>query len=381
MKIYKIITTIISVFAISGSMAIAQNEHKPYHYDLDVNFLKKTNRQIEKEMSTLEKQVELLVKMISNEKYRDKIQTEFSEVLVTYVQSKSSNYDPKKCGDNCKFLGTAKNEAEWKRGQKLSFLASVLKKYKAPLSKTCIGDLLSQPFPRLYQPLNWNFPIAFLSGQMFAGPSKKSYQQELGFGMVDLLPLGETELIRMANISNKIIELQTVLRDGIEGKLNEDILQQYVSFEHATKLYRGKYNTPFGTGDNRLIDKDPCDIFKGKGKAEFFWPVIGYEIILPKEIITGNTYFNWRSNDYIFGGGILESDLEKFPPEYINAWKNLAIFFNDYFPELNAEFPINMYDELLSAKAEEPLGDLMSDENEGSNSTIEDDELALPSLE
>ena len=51
------------------------------------------------------------------------------------------------------------------------------------------------------------------------------------------------------------------------------------------------------------------------------------------------------------------------------------------FKCLNAEFPINMYDELLSAKAEEPLGDLMSDENEGSNSTIEDDELALPSLE
>lgn len=380
MKTFRIIMAVILVSAMCSTTAFA-NRNKPYHYDLDENFLKKTNRQIEKEMSTLEKQVELLVKMIANDKYRDKVQSEFSEVLVGYYYpSNAGTYDPKKCGDGCYALNTSKNQTEWSRGQKLSFLASVLKKYKAPLSKTCIGVLYDNRFPRLYQPLNWNFPIAYLSGQMFAGLNEYR-EQEFGFGMVDLLPLGETELIRMANISNKIIELQTVIRDGMEDKFNEDILQQYKSFEYAAKRYKGKYSTPFGTGDSKSFDKDPCDIFKGKGLAEFYWPVIGYEIILPKEIITGNTSFDWRSNDYIFGGGILESDLEKFPPEYINAWKNLAIFFNDYFPELDAEFPIDMYDELLRAKAEEPLGDLMSDENEGSNSIIEDDELALPSLE
>ena len=380
MKFFKIIT-IFSVFAFPVSIAHANND-EPYRYELNTEFLAKTNRQIEKELPVLERQVELLIKMISNDRYRAKIQNELSEVLIGYMPN-YKNYDPEKIQPN-ENLGTAKNESEWKRGQKLSFLAKVLKEYKAPLSKTCIGinyrgekNAVNQD---IYQPLNWHFPIAYLSGQMF---TKKRINQ-LGFGAVDLLSLSEPELISIANLSNKIIDLQIVLRDGFEDKLNLDVLQQYVSLAHAKNNYKYKYNAPFGIVVNsfRYYKNKPCDIFRGNGDlAAKFWPVIGYEMILPTEIIPEYRHFNLSKNDYSTGGGILESDLEKFPPEYIDAWKNLAYFYNDYYPDLKVNFPIEMYDKILTAKAEEPLGDLMSGENDGSNSTIEDDELALPSLE
>jgi hypothetical protein len=377
------IIKILVVFIFSISTAFA----KPYSRDLDARLVTKTNKKLEKMLPVLEKQVELLIKMIGNEKYRDKLETEFAKVIATY--DTYGRHTPQNCNSRCQGLRTKENENEWTSGQKLSFLGTVLKKYKVPLSKTCIGvkrkDYPHQDYKTqsVYQPLNWNFPLYFLGGEMFATLPLFS----IGFGQVDLRSLDESELIRMANISNKIVELQTVLREGIEDQFDEDALQQVMSFEGSGKKYFGA-GLVFGTQTGRQpLDKDPCDLFKGKGQAKFYWPVIGYEMILPKEIVTSahGIYFH---NDYSFGGGALAPDLAKFPSEYINAWKNLAIYYADYFydgnlPGARFALDIDMYDKMLADKTEEPLDDLMSEDsnNDGENLMSDDDDLALPSLD
>lgn len=355
---------------------------KPYESDLDTKLLVKTNKDLERMLPTIERQVELIIKMISNGKYRERIEDEFSKVMVSYRQG-GGNYDPSKCGKNCRAISTKENQSAWERGTNLSFLASVLDEYKAPLSKTCIGILQDVDasrnmfIPNIYQPLNWNFPIAYLSGQMFS----KQPNKNLGFGVVDLRSLDESELIQMSRITNQIIELQIILRDGIDGKLDEQELQKYKTFQHASARYLGKYRSPFGTADHKPYDKKPCDIFEGKGQAEHMWPVLGYEIILPPEIIENAASFNWRRNDYIFGGGLLKSDLAKFPTEYIDAWKNLANYYINYFPDMDADISPEMYEELLTEKTKEPLGDFMAEGNDDELPSLEEDGLELPSLE
>ena len=223
-----------------------------------------------------------------------------------------------------------------------------------------------------------------------------------GFGEVDLRSLDESELIRMANLSNQIVELQIMLRDGIEDQFDDDALQKFMTYEQSGAKY---YSSGFIFGTNKgsgwdqqagRVYKNPCEFYAGKGSANHYWPVMGYEMILPAEIVTssklskdisGCTGMGSGCKSNSFGGGTLKSDFAKFPPEYIDAWKNLAIYYEDYFPNLPLNMSlgdvIDMYDAMLAAKTEEPLGDLMS-EDSGSAviiSTSEDDDLALPSLD
>ena len=393
MKNTLIYSTLVTLCVVSTTAAFANYHDEPYKYDVQPRLVTKTNNKIEKMMPILEKQVELLIKMIGNEKYRAKLEPEFAKVLVTYDRHIGSPVEKCARQSRCPGLGTKENESAWDSGQKLSFLASVLKHYEAPLSKTCIGVVhkaqkTTSPYRiTSYQPLNWNFPLQFLGGAMFGSrlPGK------IGFGEVDLRSLDESELIRMANLSNKIVELQTMLRDGIEGQFDDDALQKIKPYKDSGEYYV-QPGLAFGTKFGMPYDKNPCDLYAGKGAAaRKYWPVIGYEMILPAEVVT-SSYLSQRfvktsgSNPgYSFGGGSLKFDFSKLPSEYINAWKNLAIYYEDYFPSiplLNG-YEIDMYDEMLAAKTEEPLGDLMSENSssEGGSSTSEDDDLALPSLD
>jgi hypothetical protein len=359
---------------------------KPYEHDLDVKLLKGTTAELEKMLPTLERQVELIIKMVDNDRYRNLLEEEFAVVMVSFFQNGTGgNYDPEKCDKNCNGISTYKNKSEWERGNKLSFLAKVLDEYEAPLSKTCVGVFQKSKVtggiggvPNIYQPLNWNFPIAYLSGHMFA---KEPTGKDLGFGVVDLTSLSAEDLTRMAKVTSEVIRLQVILRDGIEGKLDENKLQKFKTYEHAAKRYLNRYKSPFGTGEHKPYDEKPCEIFAGKGQAEHMWPVLGYEMILPKEIVENSAGFNWRKNDYTFGGGLLEADLAGMPTEYLDAWKNLANYFSDYFPEMKADLPIQMYEKLLEEKTNAPLGDLMSVEDGNDLPDFEDDGLELPSLE
>jgi len=395
MKNTLIISTLVALCLVSSTTAFA-GPGKPYRYDFEPRLVAKTNKEIEKMMPILEKQVELLIKMVGNGKYRAKLESEFTKVIATY--DSSIGYSVEKCASapTCPGLGTRENASAWDSGQKLSFLASVLKKYKAPLSKTCIGvvhkdeSTSSEKFETSFQPLNWHFPLQFLSGSMFGSKLPRM----IGFGEVDLRSLDESELIKMANLSNQIVELQIMLRDGIEDQFNDDALQKIKSYEQSGEKYYGPEYI-FGTQAGMGYDKQPCEFYAGKGSAKKYWPVIGYEMILPAEIVTSSYLSKTIANcggsncqSYSFGGGELKHDFAKFPPEYINAWKNLAIYYQDYFPYLPLKNmslgdEIDMYDAMLAAKTEEPLGDLMSEDSssESDSSTSEDDDLALPSLD
>jgi hypothetical protein len=386
MKNTLMISTLVALYLVSATTAA-----EPYSYDFEPRLVTKTNNEIEKMMPILEKQVEFLIKMVGNAQYRAKLESEFALVITGYDNVRTTAKECIASKNGCQAISLKDNENAWDSGQKLSFLASVLKQYKAPLSKTCIGIVHKDENPAgqrgatAHQPLSWKFPLQFLSGSMFGN----KFSQQMGFGMVDLRSLDESELIRMAKLSNQIVELQTILQDGIEGEFDEDALQKITSYKNSGDRYIYLENS-FGIWDNRTRKPEPCDLFAGKGAiARAYWPVIGYEIILPAEIVTSNKYWTgWTKkadNMYSFGGDRLKYDFAKLPSEYINAWKNLAIYYQKYFPGfpgLNGS-EIDMYDELLAKKLEAPLGDLMS-EDSGSAviiSTSEDDDLALPSLD
>ena len=325
----------------------------------DPKMIARTNQKLEKVMPIVERQGELLIKMIGNDKYRAKLEPEFAKVIGSL---------PTRMDD------VRKNWSSWDAGQKLSFLASVLKQYKAPLTKTCIVGEVRRGG---HQPLNWTFPLEFLGGSMF--PRTKS--ESIGFGVADLRKVDKAELIRMSNLANQIVELQKMLRDGIEDKFDDDALQEFTSYEKSGGQYR--MYTHFGLEYNR--PKKPCAWYAGKKIARGKQNAIGYEIIVPGEIAASSKIYMYVPVTS-FGGGAAKQIFDEMPSEYINAWKNLITYYQEYLPFLPEDRfykIIEHYDAALVAKTDEPLGDLMSEDagSGGDSSKSDDSDLALPSLD
>jgi len=345
---------LMGIFSLSSTSAFAQIN---WAQGFKPKMVERTNQKLEKMMPIVERQVELLIKMIGNDKYRARLEPEFAKVI-------GGQQNPQI------------NGKLWNEGNKWSFLAMVLKEYKAPLAKTCIGN---EKYRGGHQPLNWTFPFEFLSGSMF--PQNK-YNKKMGFGVADLRTVDKAELIRMAHLSNQIVELQKMLRDGIEGKFDDKALQEFASYEKSGRGYHMGMNFGIKPGMQR---QKPCEWYASKGiNARMYWPAIGYEMIVPSEIAVSSSILSYLPG-YSFGGGEAKPYFSEMPSEYINAWKNLTVYYQDYIPfipENNFYSIIEMYDAMLATKTDEPLGDLMSeDSGSGGDSSASDDDLALPSLD
>ena len=351
---------LVGIFSLSTTTAFAGMPWVGWAKGFEPKMVARTNQKLEKMMPIVERQVELLIKMIGNDKYRARLEPEFAKVI-----------------------GGLKNPQQnsklWNAGNKWSFLASVLKEYKAPLRKTCIGN---EQYRGGHQPLNWTFPLEFLSGSMF--PQNK-YKKNMGFGIADLRRVDKSELIRMAHLSNQSVELQKMLRDGIEGKFDDDALQQFASYEKSGRVYHMGMQFGISPGMPRQKQK-PCEWYASKGiNARMYWPAIGYEMIVPSEIAVSSSILSYLPG-HSFGGNEVKPYFDEMPSEYINAWKNLTVYYQNYLPFLPENSFYNIierYDATLAAKTDEPLGDLMSEDSGsgGDSSASDDDDLALPSLD
>ena len=203
----------------------------------------------------------------------------------------------------------------------------------------------------------------------------------IGFGVADLRKVDKAELIRMSNLANQIVELQKMLRDGIEGKFDDDALQEFASYEKSGGQYQ--MYTHFGRRSN--LHKKPCAWYAGKKVAKGSQNAIGYEIIVPGEIAASSKIYMYVPVTS-FGGGAAKQIFDEMPSEYINAWKNLITYYQEYLPFLPEDRfykIIEHYDAALVAKTDEPLGDLMSEDagSGGDSSKSDDSDLALPSLD
>jgi hypothetical protein len=341
--------------------------------NIDSKTVARANQKLTKMMPILENQVELIVKMITNDKYRAKLEDEFKLVIGCAGQGAGGGG---RSDHETDYDYSSWCIKEFKRDPQMSFLASVLKQYKAPLTKTCFGNTT---YRGGHQPLYWSFPLEFLSGSMML---KNKSDRNVGFGVARLNQVDKADLIKLAEISNKVVELQRLLRDGIDGMFDDDVLQTHASYTSAGSNYH--IGTAFGDPPGRR-NQGPCDWYEGQDSHNGN-KLIGYEMILPAEIVKKSRVLSYLPK-YSFGGGVPEAaaDFNAMPAEYIDAWKNLTSFYMDYLPFLPGDSFYNIidrYDEVLAGKAEEPVGDLMSDDSDTDKTdSSTDDDLALPSLD
>ena len=332
-------------------------------------------RKVGKVMPLVEKQTELIIKMVGNDKYRAKLEPEFATAIGVAL---SGNFEQSRI-DSVK--------EKWKGPGSLSFFAGVLKIYKAPLSKTCIPapSSMDPKSASWMQPLHPLFPHRFLSGSIMG----KRWDYD-GLGYIDLRTLDKSVLVEMSMVSNQLIELHKALRDGISDKFDLDRLKKHgLSIENvfAPRANYGAYGFSFGPALGQ--GESSCGWYLGKAindnynyNLEHYWVAMGYELLLPTDFFVECRWC--KSKRTAYGGGKAILYLSDLPEEYIGAWRNLLTYYRDYLPVQGEAFYdeiIVEIDAMLAEKAEEPLGDLMSEDSDTDKTDDDDGGLALPSLD